>query len=93
MAGTKKKSGLERLFVFYRRKIHNRSNQPFLIIIKDLYDISLKLLVFGKFPKCKILEIFPKYFRNISEKLEIYGNLYFLFESKIGPKEIVHLMI
>ena len=31
--------------------------------------------------------------RKISEILEIYGNLYFLFESKIGTREIVHLMI
>ena len=51
------------------------------------------ILVFGKFPKFKILEIFleifPKYFRKI-------GNLWkfiFLFKSKIGTEEIVHLMI
>ena len=39
-----------------------------------------------------LFEIFPKISKGL-EKLEIYGNLYFLFLSKIGTKEIVHLMI
>ena len=40
----------------------------------------------------KFSEIFPKISKGL-EKLEILGNLFFLFKSKIGTKEIVHLMI
>jgi len=46
------------------------------------------------------LEIFPEIFGNISEIFPRAGknwkfleNYYFLFKSKIGTKEIVHLMI